>query len=88
MGVRRLDPAPIIQLWCDPQGRPRLFVWRRRARVVAAIRHRWALKAEWWRGDDAAIARDHYDLVTRDGLRCVIFHDRVADVWHLESVYD
>ena len=88
MGVRRFDPPPIIPVWCDPHGVPRMFIWRRRTRVVAAITHRWALKTEWWRGDDAAIDRDYYDLATRDGLRCVIRHDRVADVWHLASVSD
>ncbi len=88
MGVRRFDPAPILHLWCDRQGQPQTFIWRRRTRVVAAINHRWTIKTEWWRGTDEAIDRCYYDLATYDGLRCVIFHDAVAEVWHLESVYD
>ena len=88
MGVRRFDSTPIIQLWPDRRGQPRMFTWRRRTRVVAAITHAWSLKTAWWRGDDAAIDRDYYDLATHDGLRCVVYRDRVADVWHLDSVAD
>ena len=88
MGVRRFDPAPILHRWCGRHGQPHTFIWRRRTRVVAAIDHHWTIKTAWWRGTDEAVDRFYYDLTTRDGLRCVVFRDGVADAWYMESIDD
>ena len=68
-------------------GEPSDFHWRR-WRTVASIEKAWTVQTAWWRGDDERIDRHDHEIIARDGLHCVISHDRVADVWHLGSAYD
>jgi hypothetical protein len=86
--VRRFSPTPTVEMRLDRHGRPSGFHWRRRWRTVASVEKTWDVQTEWWRGDDERVDRHYHEVVAHDGLRCVIFHDRVADVWHLQSVDD
>ncbi len=88
MTVRRFTPMPVLAMRLNRHGHPADFHWRRRWHAVARIVKTWTLQTEWWRGDDERVDRHYHEVITRGGMRCVIFHDRVADLWHLESIYD
>ncbi len=88
MSVRRFAVMPVLEMRLDRHGRPAGFHWRRCWHLLATIVKTWNLQTEWWRGDDARIDRHYHEVVTCEGMRCVIFHDWAVDVWQLESIYD
>ena len=87
MAARTFHPPRPIRV-VAPDGWPRAFDWRGRWRQVAGVERRWQQDHGWWRGPEEAISRDYFDLATRDGLRCVIYRDLLAEGWYLEQVYD
>jgi len=55
---------------------------------VARVERRWKQDYGWWQGPGEARSRDYFDLATRDGLRCVLYRDLLAEGWYLEQVDD
>ena len=46
---------------------------------------RWHIEGRWWEdGRD----REYWRVEARGGAVCDLYHDRRADRWHLERVWD
>ena len=94
---RTFAPAPPVEVWCDPRtGIPRRLRWRGRLAWVATIEVSWHWSEGWWRagdrthpaGGDTPARRHYHRVVTRDGLRCVLYRDLATERWHLEAILD
>jgi len=89
MIARRFAPAQPIAVRVRPGGDlPAAFRWRGRTRRVRRVEEGWELVAAWWRGGPGAVRRGYFRLVTREGLRCVIYRDLGSGRWFLEQVLD
>jgi hypothetical protein len=55
---------------------------------VAIIERTWHLQTGRWRGEGERIDPRYREVATREGMRCVASHNRVAAIWRLGSVYD
>ena len=66
-------------------GMPSGFEWRgRRYRVVDVI-GRWRIEGRWWEdGRD----REYWRVEARGGAVWDLYHDRLADRWHMERLWD
>lgn len=83
--TRLLIPAEKIPVDCDRNGHPVSFVWRgRKYNVVEAV-DRWRADTEWWRTRQW---REHFKLLTRDGLLLVIYHDLSREGWYVQRIFD
>jgi hypothetical protein len=88
MSARCFFPAPQIVVSTNQHGQVRGFQWRRCWRTVAATQRTWQIGTGWWRGEDEAVQRAYYELRAPGGLLCIVYHDRLADTWHLEQIID
>jgi len=86
---RSFAPARPLEVWCDARAdRPRRLRWRGRTICVAVVEASWRWDEGWWHGAAGATSREYHRLVTRDGLRCVVYRDRVSGHWYLEAILD
>ncbi len=91
LALRRLRPPRAADVEIETAGherrpvRVRLHPDTRVERVVACAGP-WRRSGTWW--DQNGWARDEWDAVLGDGLLCRLVHDRVADRWYLDAVYD
>ncbi|MBP7961471.1 MAG: hypothetical protein KBG20_03875 [Caldilineaceae bacterium] len=76
-----------IDVTLDRAQEPAAFAWQGRTHPVRRIRQRWQVDSEWW-SPSGRVWRDYVAITTGDGLLCVLFHDRLAEAWFLEKVYD
>jgi hypothetical protein len=83
--ARLLDQAIAIEVTADREGLPLAFRWKGHLHQVTHIANRWRVHTHWWRRE---IWREHFKVSTRQGLLCILYHDLLADCWHLERVYD
>jgi protein ImuB len=89
VSARHFVPAPsVVVLAQRPDGAPSQWCWRGRTHRTTRVEAVWTVTTGWWRGDDAATARDYYRLRTRAGLLCVLYRDRVTGSWYLDQVLD
>src|SRR6266511_5058 len=66
-------------------GLPASFVWRGRRYEVADVIGRWRIEGRWWEdGRD----REYWRVEARGGAVWDLYHDRRADHWHLERLWD
>lgn len=83
----------MTQLW--PEGlpidvemiedRPAILQWHYRRYIVRTVTAYWLMHDDWWRQE---IWRHYFEVVTADGLLCVIYRDLLCDRWYLERIYD
>ena len=90
---RSFVPARAVEVWCAARsGVPYRVRWRGRTAWVATVEASWRWEEGWWRGGDdldvAPVSRVYHRLVTRDGLRCVIYRDAACGRWYLEAILD
>jgi protein ImuB len=45
----------------------------------------WRTSGDWW---EDGYNRDEWDVALASGVVCRIFHDRTAERWFLEAIYD
>lgn len=89
MTIRRFAPTrPIAVVAEDRQSIPAQLCWRGRWEKITAIAESWNLTHGWWKGDDEAVQRRYYRVLTHSGLLCVIYHDPAPDVWYIEQIID
>ncbi len=77
--------GPEIAVQPTPDGRPGSFTWIGRMHPTADICNEWRVHTDWWQQE---VWRNYFKLQTEDGLLCTIYHDLLADRWHLARVYD
>lgn len=77
--------GPPLTVLSGGDGAPQSFEWRGGVRRIGTVCNSWRVHSEWWR---SPIWRDYYKIETADGLFCVIYHDLMADIWHLARIYD
>jgi hypothetical protein len=66
-------------------GMPAVFVWRDRRYEVADVIGRWRVEGRWWAdGRD----REYWRVEARGGAVWDLYHDRAADRWHVERLWD
>jgi len=66
-------------------GMPAAFVWRGRRYEVADVIGRWRIEGRWWAdGRD----REYWRVEARGGAVWDLYHDRSADRWHMERLWD
>jgi len=82
--VRR--PAPEIETRADRDGHPLAFRWRRRWHIVAHTEVAWRWTEGWWKDDHYQHA--YFRIMTRDGVRCVIYRDQLTNRWHMHQTLD
>lgn len=49
---------------------------------VAHLQDMWIVEDEWWR---QPISRQYFAILTENGMRHTIYHDRVADRWYAQD---
>ncbi len=77
---------PEIAVQATPgDAQPGAFIWTGRRHVVAGLCNAWRLHTGWWLHE---AWRDYFKVQTEDGLLCTVYHDLVADRWHVVRVYD
>ena len=64
---------------------PTQFRWEQRIHPVKGVTNTWRVDFGWWR---LRIWRDYYKLHTTTGLLVIIYHDLMADIWYLQTIYD
>ena len=80
----RYHRLPAIDVMPDDRGWPARVHWRGRDLAVEVC-GQWRIDEPWGQ----PIARDYFQLRTLDpALLVLVFHDRLADTWHLERLYD
>ena len=80
----RYHRLPAIDVEPDGQGWPARVHWGGRVLDVEVC-GQWRIDEPWGR----PIRRDYFQLRTLDpALLVLVFHDRLADTWHLERLYD
>lgn len=82
-------PARQIEVWWDARtALPNHLRWRGRTEKVVTIEASWRWDEGWWRGEGEGASRAYHRLVTRDGLRCILYRDLASGRWYLESILD
>ena len=66
----------------NPAGLPIAFTWRGEAHHIEAIAKHWRIDYGWW---GSRIWRDHYKLVTTDGLLVIVYQDLRSRAWFLQQ---
>jgi hypothetical protein len=66
-------------------GQPIALYWQYRRRTARAVTDQWLIHDNWWQDE---IWRHYFQMITADGLLCVIYRDLLDDRWYLERVYD
>jgi protein ImuB len=86
LALRRLRPPRRVEVQTR-DGRPARVhaAWGLDA-VVVTCAGPWRLSGHWW--DTVAWARDEWDVELTDGTVWRLAHDRLADTWHLDALYD
>ncbi|HET8628262.1 MAG TPA: DUF6504 family protein [Thermomicrobiales bacterium] len=87
MSARRFRPARAVAVRAGPDGAPAALRWRGRAERVARVAESWDVVAGGWLGA-AAARRRYYRLVTRGGLRCLVYRDLGSGRWYLDALLD
>jgi protein ImuB len=86
LALRRLRPPRSVSVDAD-DGRPvRVTDPAAGALAVVACAGPWRLSGDWW--DVSVWARDEWDVALADGTVWRLAHDRLADTWLLDAVYD
>ena len=81
---KRYDEAVEVRVERDA-GMPSAFVWRGRRYEVADVIGRWRIEGRWWAdGRD----REYWRVEARGGAVWDLYHDRIADRWHMERLWD
>lgn len=83
--TRLWNPADPIAVQTDAAGQPVSFRWRQRDHAVESLLSHWRIDTRWWA---RRVWRDYYELTTHTGLMAMIYHDRLADSWGLQRLYD
>jgi hypothetical protein len=66
-------------------GMPAAFRWQTRRYEVVDVIGRWLIEGRWWEeGRD----REYWRVEARGGAVFDLYHDRRADRWHMERVWD
>lgn len=60
------------------------FTWRGYEYHIDAVRNRWRIRTNWWVRE---VWRDYYEVTTEE-LWCVLYRDRLNNVWRLERTYE
>jgi len=81
--TRLLREHPEIGVELDGDGRLIAIAWNGRSETVEVC-NAWRVAESWWR---EPIERDYCKVVGRHWL-ALVYHDRLADTWHLERLYD
>lgn len=68
-----------------PDDAPRAFRWQGRRWPVRAVVDQWVIHDDWWQEE---VWRRYFQLLTDDGLLCVVYCDLTTDAWFLERIYD
>jgi hypothetical protein len=74
------EPVPVIVT--ASRNQPTSVTIGRQVYTVERVQDTWIIEDEWWR---QPIARQYFALLLDDGTRRTVFHDRVADTWHLQD---
>jgi hypothetical protein len=81
---KRYDERVQVRVERDA-GMPCAFVWRGKRYEVADVIGRWRIEGRWWAdGRD----REYWRVEARGGAVWDLYHDRRADRWHLERLWD
>src|SRR5919198_1367909 len=82
--AKRFDELIEVRVERDA-GMPSAFVWRGRRYEIADVIGRWRIEGRWWAdGRD----REYWRVEARGGAVWDLYHDRLADRWHLERLWD
>lgn len=76
-----------ITVTFNRQGLPVFFVWQEHTYAVERILQAWDIVSDWW-SEEGEIEREYYAVTTTTGLLCVLFFDRMDQIWRLTRVYD
>jgi hypothetical protein len=90
--IRSIARSPLMAKRYDEQvaverdaGMPAAFSWRGNRYEVSDVIGRWRIEGRWWEdGRD----REYWRVEARGGAVCDLYHDRRADRWHLERLWD
>ncbi|HEX9375998.1 MAG TPA: DUF6504 family protein [Actinomycetota bacterium] len=82
--AKRYDDEIRVEVESDG-GVPASFRWRNRRYEVVDVIGRWRIEGRWWEdGRD----REYWRVEARGGAVWDLYHDRRADHWHLERLWD
>lgn len=84
---RLWNPAPLLSIVVDSQGRPLRFSFDKQIEEVVSIPKTWRVDKGWWRDGDE-IHRTYFKVLTRSRLLCEIYRDEKDGTWHFERDYD
>jgi Family of unknown function (DUF6504) len=73
-----------VRVWLEG-GMPATFAWRGKIVVVLDVIGRWLIEGGWW-GEGKN--REYWRVEARGGAVWDLYHDRSADRWHLERLWD
>ena len=66
-------------------GMPCAFEWRGRRYEVVDVIGKWRIEGRWWTdGRD----REYWRVEARGGAVWDLYHDRAAERWHMERLWD
>ena len=85
--LRRQRVPPAIRVSVE-HGRPVYIASSRRGMPHGAVIEAagpWRTSGDWW---EDGYNRDEWDVALASGVVCRIFHDRTAERWFLEAIYD
>lgn len=82
--LRAIRPPQAIEVFCD-RDRPEFVRGDGFAGRVVQAAGPWRLQGDWW--NDAAYARDYYDVQLSDGGVYRVYRDRGRE-WFVEGAYD
>jgi len=85
VALRRIRPPAPVEVEAG-NDRPRHVRWGSAVHRVVECAGPWRASGEWW--DSRAWARDEWDLLLDDGTLCRLAHDRVANQWLIDGIYD
>jgi protein ImuB len=86
LALRRLRPPRPVEV-VTRDGRPvRVHAASALDAAVVTCAGPWRLSGHWW--DTEAWARDEWDVELPDGTLWRLAHDRLADAWFLDALYD
>jgi protein ImuB len=86
--VRRRQRVPPAIRESVEHGRPVYIASSRRGMTHGAVIEAagpWPTSGDWW---EDGYNRDEWDVARASGVVCRIFHDRTAERWFLEAIYD
>ena len=82
--AKRYDDEIRVDVEADG-GIPAAFRWRGRRYEVMDVIGRWRIEGRWW---DDGRDREYWRVEARGGAVWDLYHDRKAECWHLERLWD